>query len=172
MKQGMKSTLVLFLICSIIAVLMAVTNMITKPIIEANEKEATKQALLQVLPDGGEFDAVDLAEYELPATVKEVYKATQGGVVVKLVTTGYGSNFTIMCGIGEDGKVVNAICLSSNETLGYEKTFGENLIGKNADEVEGVSVVSGATKTTSAYKNAVKDALTVASILSKGGEAA
>ena len=32
----------------------------------------------------------------------------------------------IMCGVSKDGVVTGALCLSSNETLGKEKTYGEN----------------------------------------------
>jgi Na+-translocating ferredoxin:NAD+ oxidoreductase RnfG subunit len=64
--------------------------------------------------------------------------------------------------------VTGAVCLSSNETLGYEKTFGENFAGKNAEGVAAVEAISGATKTTAAYRDAVKDALNAAIILGGG----
>jgi Na+-translocating ferredoxin:NAD+ oxidoreductase RnfG subunit len=60
------------------------------------------------------------------------------------------------------------VCLSSSETLGHEKTFGESFVGKDAAGVDAVDTISGATKTTSAYKNAIKDALNTAIILGGG----
>jgi uncharacterized protein with FMN-binding domain len=83
-------------------------------------------------------------------------------------TAGYGSGLIIMCGVSADGVVTGATCLSSSETLGYEKTFGENFTGKDATGIEGVDTISGATKTTAAYKNAVKDALNATVILGGG----
>ena len=73
-----------------------------------------------------------------------------------------------MCGINADGTVSGALCLASTETLGHEKTFGDNFKGKNSDEVSAVDTISGATKTTAAYKNAVADALNAAIILGGG----
>lgn len=52
--------------------------------------------------------------------------------------------------------------------MGYEKTWGENAVGATVDTVDSLDTVSGATKTTLAYKNAVKDALNTAVILGGG----
>ena len=73
-----------------------------------------------------------------------------------------------MCGVSADGTVTGAVCLASTETLGFEKTFGESFTGKDAAGVDAVDTISGATKTTTAYKNAVKDALNAAVILGGG----
>lgn len=168
MNKSVKSTLVLLCICAAMAILLAVTNSITSPIIAENQAAAANQALLEVMPNGKDFQSVDLSSYTLPATVKEVYKEANGGYVVNLLTAGYGSGFSIMCGVNADGTVSGTVCLASSETLGYEKTYGENFVGKNSEEVEAVSTVSGATKTTGAYKNAVKDAINAAIILGGG----
>lgn len=168
MKNYIKSVGALTVICAVIAILLALTNSITAPIIEKNANAAANDALLIVLPDGEEFTSVDLSAYELPATVTEAFTEKNGGVVVKLTTSGYGSDMVIMVGIDGSGTVTGATCLSSNETLGYEKTYGENTVGATVDTVDGVDVVAGATKTTAAYKGAVKDALNTAVILGGG----
>ena len=166
MKNSIKSLSVFVCICSVIALLLAATNFITAPIIEKNENASANAALLEVLPEGKDFEAIDISSYTLPATVSEVKKETSGkGYVVKLVTSGYGSDMVIMCGINADNIVTGAVCLSSNETLGYEKTYGENFKDKNAEALEAVDTVAGATRTTGAYKNAVKDALNTVLIL-------
>jgi electron transport complex protein RnfG len=168
MKQAVKSTLVLFLICAVMAVLLAVTNAITAPIIQQNMEAAANDALLVVMPEGKGFEKVDISTYTLPATVTEVYREASGGYVITMKTAGYGFGLIIMCGVSADGVVTGATCLSSSETLGYEKTFGENFTGKDATGIEGVDTISGATKTTAAYKNAVKDALNATVILGGG----
>ena len=71
----------------------------------------------------------------------------------------------IICGVRADGTVSGAKCLSSSETYGHEKTFGSNFVGKDATAVDAVDTISGATKTTAAYKNAIKDALNTVVIL-------
>ena len=168
MKKSVQSTLVLVAICAVMAILLAVTNAITAPIIKQNQDAAANEALLVVMPGGEGFEKMDISSYTLPSTVTEVYKEANGGYVVTLTTTGYGSGFVIMCGVSADGTVTGAVCLASTETLGFEKTFGESFTGKDAAGVDAVDTISGATKTTTAYKNAVKDALNAAVILGGG----
>ena len=169
MKTAVKNLLVFVCICTVITVLLAITNSFTAPIIEKNQNAAANAALLEVMPEGVGFENVDLSVYTLPATVTEVFKETSGkGHVVKLVTSGYGTDMVIMCGVNSDGVVTGAVCLSSNETLSKEKTYGENFLSKDAAGVEAVDTIGGATKTTAAYKNAVKDALNTAIILGGG----
>ena len=162
MKKLVKNTLVLVCICAVVSVILAITNAITAPIIEQNEKNNANQALLEVMPDGKSFEVVDISGVSLPDTVREVYRAENGGYVFKLNTTGYSSGLIIMCGVRADGTVSGAVCLSSTETLGYEKTFGANFADVSIDTVLSVDTVSGATKTTGAYRAAVQDALNAA----------
>ena len=169
MKKSIKNLAVFVCICSIITLLLAFTNSVTLPIITQNQNAAANEALLEVMPDGEGFDAVDVSTYTLPATVSEVFMETTGkGYVVKLVTAGYGTDMVVMCGVSNEGVVTGAVCLSSNETLGKEKTYGENFTNQDAAGVDAVDIIGGATKTTAAYKNAVKDALNTAIILSGG----
>ena len=169
MKAHIKSVAILVTICAVMALLLAGTNTLTAPIIEKNAGAAANAALLEVMPQGSGFDAVDLSAYTLPATVTEAYKETTGlGYVIKLTTKGYGSDFVIMCGVTAEGKVSGAVCLSSNETLGKEKEYGAVFTDKDAAAVEATDTISGATMTTEAYKNAVKDAINAATILGGG----
>ena len=172
MKKSLRSTLTLFCICAVISVLLAVTNAITAPVIKANQDAAANDALLVVLPDGKNFEKLDISGYTLPSTVAEAYKAENGGYVLKLETTGYASGFVIMCGIGADGKVAGTSILSSGETpsiggAAADKIAGD-FIGKDSGSVDSVDTASGATKTTAAYRAAVKDALNAAIILGGG----
>lgn len=169
MKKNVKNLIVFVCICTVITLLLATTNFFTSPIIEQNQLASVNKALLEVMPSGKNFENIDIAEFKLPSTVTEVYKETSGkGFVIKLVTAGYGSDMVIMCGIGTDGIVTGAVCLSSNETLGKEKTYGQNFTAKDAAGVDAVDTIAGATKTTEAYKNAIKDALNTVVILGGG----
>ena len=163
MKKSFKSILVLLLICATVSVLMAFTNSLTAPIIEKNEQEKIAAALLEVMPDGGSFEALDISNYTLPATVSDVWSAENDGYIVKLVTTGYSSNMVVLCGISHDGKIVSTKLVSSTETPAIGGQAADELapllVGKDAAGVDGVDTVSGATKTTAAYRAAVKDAL-------------
>lgn len=168
MKNYIKSIISLTVIIALVTVALAATNYVTAPIIEKNAGAAANEALLVVMPDGGDFTAVDMTQYTLPESVLEAYTASNGGCVVKLTATGYGPDMIIMCGVDADGNVTGAVCLSSNETLGAEKTYGDTLKGATIDTVDGIATVSGATMTTGAYKGAVKDALNTAIILGGG----
>ncbi len=168
MKQNIKSILSLTIICSVMALLLAVTNAITAPIIEEQEKAAVNAALKQVLPDGKNFKDVDLSGFNLPKTIEEAYSEDNGGYVFKLKTAGYGADLIIMCGVDADGVVKGVQYISGNETLGYEVTYGEKLKNATSDTIDEVETIAGATKTTTAFKNAVKDALNASIILGGG----
>ena len=168
MKKYIKSVIALTVICAVVSALLAVTNFVTAPIIEENAASAANDALSIVMPEGSGFAPVDISTTELPATVTEVYSAETGGYVVKLTTAGYGTDMVIMCGINAAGEITGATCLSSNETLGLEKTYGETALGYKADTIDGLATVSGVTKTSQGYKDALKDALNTAIILGGG----
>ena len=168
MKKAIKSTVVLVAICAVMAILLALTNALTAPIIAENQNAAANQALLQVMPNGEGFESVEFDAEKLPKTIKEVFKEKNGGYVFNMETTGYGAGLLIMCGVNADGTVSGVVCLGSSETLGHEKTFGANFAGKDAAGVDAVDTISGATKTTEAFKGAVKDALNAAIILGGG----
>ena len=168
MNKHMKSVISLTAICAAVSLLLAVTNYVTAPIIEKQQSAAANEALYQVMPDGEDFQAVDLTKYELPDSITEAYSEKNGGYVFKITTTGYSSGFIIMCGVDASGTVTGATYIASSETLGEEATYGEKLKGATLDTVESVETVSGATKNTSAYRNAVKDSLGAAVILGGG----
>lgn len=169
MKNNIKNLSVFVCICTVITLLLSITNYFTAPIILKNQNASANKALLEVMPVGVGFELVDISSYTLPSTVSDVYRETSGkGHVVKLTTTGYATDMSIMCGVDANGVITGAVCLSSNETLGKEKTYGENFVNKDLTAVEAVDTIGGATKTTAAYKNAIKDALNTAIILGGG----
>ena len=168
MKNYIKTVVSLSVICALVAILLAVGNSITAPIIAENEKKAANSSLSVVMPNGEDFESFDFSALKLPDTINEVYSEKNGGYVFKITTTGYSSGLVIMCGVDKDGKVTGATCIASNETLGYEAEYGKNTVGKDIKTIDSVETISGATKTTEGYKNAVKDALNAFAII--GGE--
>lgn len=168
MIKQIKAVVALFAICAVTAILLALTNHFAFPIIKQNNDKKANEALLVVLPSGEDFKKVDLSKYTLPSTVVEAYTEKNGGCVVKLETAGYAAGLVIMCGVNADGTVSGAVCLGSGETLGHEKTYGDKFKGLDGNGVMDVATVSGATYTTSAYKNAVKDAINAATIIGGG----
>lgn len=173
MKKSIKSILVLVCICATVTVLLALTNAITAPIILENEQKNANAALLEVLPEGGNFETLDISAYTLPATVVGVYRAENGGHVIQLNTTGYSAGMVLMCGISPDGTVAGTKLIASAETPAIggvaAESYAETVLGQAIDSIDQVDTISGATKTTLAYRNAVKDALNTVLILG-GGE--
>ena len=172
MKKSLKSVLVLVCICAIVSVLLALTNSIAAPIIEKTEQQNANAALLEVLPNGGSFEQLDISAYTLPATVSQVYRAENGGYVVKLSATGYAAGMVLMCGVSAEGTVVATKLIASAETPAIggvaAETFSSSVIGKDITEIDAVDTIAGATKTTKAYRATVKDALNTVIILSGG----
>ena len=172
MNKSIKSILVLVSICAVVSIVLALTNSITAPIIQENEQNNANAALLELLPDGGSFVKEDIGDYTLPSTVSEVYSAENGGYVIQLNTTGYASGMVLMCGISADGTVAGTKLLASGETPSIggtaAETFAGTVIGKDLSSVDSVDTIAGATKTTAAYRVAVKDALNTVVILGGG----
>lgn len=172
MKKSIENILVLVCICAVVSVLLAVTNAVTAPFIAENEEKKASAALLEVMPDGVSFEKLDVGAYTLPVTVKEAYRSENGGYVIKLNTKGYAAGMVIMCGVDADGKITGTKLISSNETPSIggvaADTLAKNVVGKDQETVDSVDIIGGATKTTAAYRAAVKDALNAAIILGGG----
>ena len=174
MKKSVTSTLVLVCICAVMAILLAITNQITAPIIQEKMEQAANAALKEIMPEGEGFEKMDISGYTLPATVTEVYKEAKGGYVVTVTTTGYSSGLVIMVGVDAAGQVTGSKCLAHTETntIGgvylQDDGYGKNFLQLTLDAVDQVDTVAGATKTTAAYKNAVKDAINASIILGGG----
>lgn len=177
MKKHINSVLVLFIICTVVSLLLAVGNEITAPIIKAQQDAAASGALLEVLPDGGSFEKVDLSAYELPTSVTEVYKASNGGYVIQVTFAGFNTGNVTMVGIGADGKVAGTKCITVADQGGNGKDSKNEIpvldangyyVGADVGTIDGVDTVAGITVSTKAYRAAVKDALNAAVILGGG----
>lgn len=163
-----KAVISLTLICIIIASALAVVNYFTSPIIERIEIERENAALRRVLPTGESFDVMDISDLGFDERVTAVYRESNGmGYVFKVKVKGYSSNMIVLCGVGNSGNVTGALCLSSSETLGYEKTYGNKFMDRTLSDVMEVDTVSGATMTTKGYREAVKLALETYEKISK-----
>ena len=123
MKKYISSIVTLVCICAAVTIVMAITNSFTAPIISKNDSLKSNAALLEVMPDGEGFEQIDLSTYTLPETVTEAYKATNGGYVIKLTTSGYSSGMVIMCGVNADGTIKIELVRDYNYNDGFEGTY-------------------------------------------------
>ena len=157
-----KPVLVLTLICLVISGALAVTNSITEPIIADAAADRAESAMYSAVPDASGFES--LATDGLPESIREAYKSTNdAGYVFILRVGGYGGDIVLICGVAPDGSVLSCSTLEHSETKGLgaritEAQFEQQFKGADS-RLEGVDVISGATISSSAYINAVKDAL-------------
>ena len=176
--KHLKSILTLFIICAVVSILLAVVNGVTAPIIAEQQAAAASGALLEVMPNGGTFEKVDISSYSLPTSVTEVNKASNGGYVFQVVFSGYNTGNVAMIGVSADGKVTGTKCITVADQGGNGKDSAKEIptidatgyyVGQDATTIEGVDTIAGVTMSTKAYRSAVKDALNAALILG-GGE--
>ena len=138
------------------------TNRFTAPVIAANKEQAIQESLQQVIP-GGTFEEVALPA-GTPETVSSLYLETSGkGYVAVLATTSQYSNgdMGITAAIADDGSIQAIALTSYYESKDFGKdTYPLNFIGATAENVMDVDVFSGATYSSTAFKEALADALT------------
>lgn len=171
-KSNLMPSVILGTICITVALLLALVNMITGPIIEQRQNEAANAALLEVLPEGKNFEEIEITD-SYPPVITAGYKA-EGGFVFRASVTGKSSGLVIMCGINSEGKVVATKVIADQETDSYDaKVFPllEGTDGKYKDmNLTGFEpyLVSGATLTSKAYGEAIKASLQ-SFIIANGG---
>jgi electron transport complex protein RnfG len=163
-NDTLKSIIVLVAICIVIAAAMAGVNMLTKDRIAQVQAEKEAKALEAVLPENAGFEKLP-DNSELPKTVKAVYRDKDGeGIAMLLSASGHDSSnpISIAVGFDKDGKIEKCYVIScTGETSGIgtkvkNESFLSQFDGKG--DTDGVDTISGATISSSAFLDAVKDA--------------
>jgi len=173
-NEIIKPVLVLVCICLVVTALLAYINSVTSPIISKAEQEKTEQAMTEVLADADGFEKPEIEN--LPDRVTEVYTATNGaGYVFMLTTKGYGGDMKLICGMKSDGTIEECKTLSHAETSGLgsktaEDPYRNQYCGKSADTLGEVDAITGATISSTAYKNAIEDAFKAYDMIKEAGK--
>ena len=173
MKNKLMPTIVLSVICLVVALSLALINEVTGPIIQAAQDQAANESLLVVLPDGKNFEEITLDD-KYPEAVTKGYRA-DGGFVFQTSVTGKSSGLVIMIGVDSEGKIVGTQVIADQETDDYDaKVFP--LVSGTEGAYKDMTLtsfepmlVSGATLTSKAYGEAVKASLQAFTI-ANGGE--
>ena len=163
MKENIKSVVVLTAICLVVDVLLAYTNSITAPIIEANKAAKASGSLLEVMPEATGFENITETLANLPATVKEVHKEASGlgHVMILGTTTQFSSDeMGITVAIGADGKISNVLLTGYYESKDFGADYPATYIGQDS-ALGGVDTVAGTTFSSTAFKDAITDAFNV-----------
>ena len=162
-KDFILPILTLSLICLFVSGALAVANNFTSPVIKEAAAQRAAAARREIIPQA---DGFELLETEgMPRTITEVYRATNNtGYIFMVNVSGYGGNINMICGIDNDGKVIKTSVLSHTETKGMTDAVFSNphesqYIGKDKNLIN-ITAVTGATISSTAYKNGVRDAFT------------
>ncbi len=164
MNSSVKSIIVLVSICLFIALAMAAVNMVTAPKIAEAEAAAEEEALSAVLPENGGFEEIFVEN--LPESVSKLYCDRDGeGYVVLLSVKGYDASkpMSVAVGLTNSGEIVKCHVISaSGETSGIgSKVTGEDFLsrftGKSREQIDGVDTIGGATISSSAFIDAVRE---------------
>jgi Na+-translocating ferredoxin:NAD+ oxidoreductase RnfG subunit len=165
-------TAVLGAICLIAALLLAVVNMITVPIMEARQNEKNMEALRVVLPGASDLKETDAYDGKINEKITSVWEGTEG-YVFTVTTAGKNAGMVVRIGIDPNGKITGTKCTANNETKSYADPVFEAIDGGNYYKGQAGSsfepyLKSGATLTSKAYSDAVKMALDAYATI-KGG---
>lgn len=166
-NTSLKGIVVLVLICLLTAVAMAAVNAVTAPRIETANARARDEALSEVLPDNAGFEALDVDG--LPESVEAVYADKDGeGIALMLSIKGYDSSkpMSVAVGFTDGGEIVKvAVVSASGETtgIGSKVTLPEFLsqFSGRTESLDGVDAISGATISSQAFIDAVRESFSV-----------
>ncbi len=166
--KNIKPTIVLSCICMAVALILSAINMVTGPIIEAQRAAAANGALIEVMPEGGNFEEIDISTLGLSEAITNAYKETSGkGYVFRVVSTGYKSGMVIMVGVNSEGKITGSKCLETQDTFGKEPQIDNSYNGQSLADFA-PNLIAGATMTSNGYRDAVSNALQAFTLASGG----
>ena len=185
MNKILKLTLVLFLICAIVAAVLGVVNEVTKDRIAAIQAEKTRAAYNTVLRSDFYKD-VDMKPYTEVANgqkikIDSIAEAGNGsGYVVQTTFSGAQGNITMVVGVNKAGKGTGISIIKHSETSGLGANaastaevgvnFRSQFVGQGGDvalKKSGgeIDALSGATITSTAVTKAVAASIEAVSML-------
>lgn len=194
MRDLIKPTISLFVICLVVSAALGFTYAGTKGTIDERARLDAENARKEVLADAekfekvGNIDAIAKSKPELNL-VQEVYKGLKGdsvsGYVFAVSSKGYGGEIKITVGIDKAGKITGVKIGENSETPGLgskaaEEPFKSQLVNitpkeplkvvKNSKtKPEEIDAISGATITSKAVVKAVQAAVDMAREVAKEG---
>lgn len=173
---------ILFAITAIAALVLAVVNNFTAPVITENNKRTQDIAMKKVLPAANSFEQVDF-DISSSTSVSEIYIGDGAGTVVKVSPAGYGGKIDMVVGIDTNLCVTGIEIISQSETAGLgsnctNDSFKSQFIGKTEDisvvkngaKDNEIDAISSATITSKAVAKGVNDAIAAVKGMKGGNE--
>lgn len=168
----LKTTLVLVLIVAVFSGAMFGLNFVTGPIIEKNNAGAEFAPLLAVMPEGAVFNGeakINIGELkDVPESVVAIYKEANGlGFAISCTAQSQYSTapMQITIGISAEGKISGVQVDAYNDTAAFDfrakdPNYLATYVGKDSALAD-VGTVAGSTFSSTAFKNAVSEAMGV-----------
>ena len=161
-KNFIASLCVLLAVVIVFGAAITGLNTVTAPIIEANNAAAASGALLTVLPEGKNFEQLDLTTLTgVPATVTAIHKETNGlGFVVACETTSQYSAgpMQFMMGLDATGVICGMNLTNYQDSVDFSKDFDypATYVGQNSTLAD-VQLFAGCTFSSTAFLKAVEE---------------
>lgn len=161
MNEMTRYALTLSIICAVAAATLSGVNLLTKPRILAQAQAAEETALKDVLPQASRFEPV---EKDGRVVYYKAFDADGNFTDVAFVAEqkGYSSVIRIMAGMSREGVIGSIKVLSQNETPGLgsgitSDEFGGQFSGKTIEGLSAVRAITGATVSSRAVIDSVKN---------------
>lgn len=161
MKDILRYGFILGFICFLASSVLAVVNGITEPKIRLQKESAQELGLKEVMPFGAIFEP-KFKEGEIIYYAAYDHRHRLQGFALRLETKGYSSAIEALAGLNLNLEINQIKILSQNETPGLgnrilETSFLAQFKGKNLDTLNQVEAITGATISSLAVTNAIKN---------------
>lgn len=171
MNQLFKFGLILGVICLVATLVLAATYQVTKPKMDQMLKEEDAAALKVIMPEADSFTARSADGIEYFEAMKN---GAPVGYCIRTTTSGYNGFIRIIVGIDPDGVIKGVRILEHQETPGLGAKISEvkpgekdpwflrQFAGKRGQAVavkRGIDAITGATITSAAVADAIRDAV-------------
>ena len=160
----LKTILILLIIVAVFGGVMFGLNFYTGPIIEANNAGAANDRLNAVMPGGSAYEDITATLSGVPASVVKVSRETNGlGYVIEAQASSSYTGATpmdIVIGVDSTGKICGIKLVSHSESLIFGEDYPSTYIGQDSALAD-VGLYAGSTFSSTAFKNAVSEAMGV-----------
>ncbi len=164
----------LAIICTVAAIVLALVNAVTAPIIVRNRERELAEALSRIAEHRRVGEAIPIDDHRAVRAIFPVFENDElYGYVVRVIGVGYGGDMAVLVGARLDGYVFAATLMENLETPGLGKKaeapgYMDKFVGTGADrpvptrkdqlDASDADAVSGATMTFVGVARAIETA--------------
>ncbi len=164
-KYYIKISVILLVISSVVATMLAVVNHFTKDRIAENEFAVMEETIEKLFSECESIKTVEKEFKDNVSAVYEIYNSDEKiGYCVKVEPIGFKEKITVIVGADTDGKCVGVEIISISDTPGVgtkvkDSAYLKGYIGLDADGSAKYDTISGATISSAAVRSGVEAAL-------------